>query len=686
MSVSTGRANTPLGTGDVHVYGVLRATGATGSFADAAGTGNNNLIITHPGSEIRLENTTSPNTNRWGDTTAMALDGSLLNFIGVNAAQHSFERVGDITFSAGSRLTLTGSTNTLGASALLSASALTRVGAGTLQLGRALGGNEVRHNFGESNQFHVDGGLPLVNGMVAPYIVNGTDHQFVTYGTTGFSNAPATSVNLNTAAATDIVSAGVTTLASERTVHALRLTGNNLSAGAGSVVNIESGGLIHSVTSTNNGITFRFGPGGTGEGLVYVGGGATAVFNNTTLAAAGGITKFGDGTMSIVTPHAGYGSGWNVNDGTITLATGSGGGGLGTATAGNFVNLNGAVVLNLAATNQGLTHTSGLITSRETNSITANFGSSNRTQTIAPLGMRLESTGSGPLESFLRVSLSQQRAVLDVAGATRLANDAAIAVQNPNVLTGSSNRLVLAGGLAATNRVFSKRGLGTLALPGNNSASLLGTQTRVEHGVLAVGHNGSLGNGASSAIISPGAVLQIDGSAIGYNSTAPISFAPGSAERWTHSRARFSDFSTPETVTLGAGVNLQVMANLTGFSDKVIQLQGGSLEPYLHADDSRTNTTVIVEGVSLELHADSKLGQSGVDFGRHGMTLDFRGDIFEVGNVRSLTKVGADTVILSGQNIFYSGTTTIDAGVLRLGRGEVLSDTAPLHVGANGTF
>lgn len=686
LSIGVGRANTPLGTGGVHVYGTLRATGAQGSFADAAGTGNNNLITTHPGSELRLDNATSPNTNRWGDTTTLALDGALFNFLGVNAPQRSFERVGGVTFAGGSRFTLAGSTNTLGASALISTPTLARVGAGTLQLTRAVGAGEVRHNFGESNQFLVDAAVPVVNGMVAPYIVNATDNQFLTYGATGFSNAVATSVNLNTALATDIVNAGATTLASDRTVHALRLSGNSLSAGAGTAVNLDSGGLLYTVTATNTGVTLRFGPAGTGEGLIYVASNTTATFNGTTLAAAGGITKFGDGAMSLVTPHAAYGSGWNINRGTLTLATGSGGGGLGTATTGNFVNLNGGVTLSLAATNNGLAHTSGLITSRETNSITANFGAAGRTQTFAPLGLRLETAPGGPLESFLRVAITQERAVLNVAGATTLASDAALAVQNVSIVSGSSNRLVLAGGLAGTNRTLFKRGNGALALPGNNSATFLGGRTHVEHGVLAVGHNGSLGNAASAATIAAGAVLQIEPTAVGYASTAPITFASGSAERWTHARARFSDFTTPQTFTLPVDASLQVTTNLTNFSDKIIQLRGGSLEPYLHADDTRTNTTIIVEGINLELLADSKLGHDGVDTGRAGMTLDFRGDIIEVGGARSLTKVGADTVVLSGQNMFYSGGTRIEAGTLRLGRSEVLPDFAPLHIGPNGVL
>jgi autotransporter-associated beta strand protein len=684
LSISTGRANTPLGTGPVYTYGILRATGGSGSFADAAGTGNNNLIQSYPGAEIRFDNAGGLNTNRWGDAAGLDLNGSLLNLIGVDAASRSFERVGAITFAGGSQLAMTGSTNTLGASALLSAAGLARVGTGTLQITRAVGAGEVRHNLGESNRVEIDGGLPLVNGMVAPYVVNGTDHQFLTYGATGLSNAPATAVNLNTAGASDIVHAGATTLGTDPTVHALRLTGN-LSAGAGTSVTLGSGGLIFANTVTNTGVTFRFGPSGTGEGLIYVASGANAVLNGGVLQADGGLTKFGEGTLSLLSPQVSYGSGWNINRGTLTLGTGSGGSGLGTATAGNVVNLNGGVTLNLAATNNGLVHNSGLLTSRQSNSITANFGAAGRFQSFAPLGLRLESAG-GPLESFLRVALSQQRAVLNVAGATTLATNAALAVQNVSVVSGSSNRLVLAGGLAGTNRTLFKRGNGTLALPGNNSTTFLGGRTHVEHGVLAVGHNGSLGNGASAATIAPGAVLQIDGSAIGYTSTAPIQFAPGSAERWTHERARFGDFTTPQTFTLPNGVSLQLMASMTNFSDKVIQLQGGTIEAYLHADDSRTNNLVVVSGVDLELLADGKLGQSGIDHGRGGMVLDFRGNITDDGNNRSLTKIGAGTVVLSGPSISYGGATHIDAGVLLLGRSEVLPDSTSLHIGANGTL
>src|SRR5262249_33826262 len=90
-----GALGAPLGTGAVTVWGTLTAAGTNGSFLSGDGTGNNNAnaITLNPGSALVLDSTNAygalaadNNTNRWGDTTPIALNGATLELLGLNAA------------------------------------------------------------------------------------------------------------------------------------------------------------------------------------------------------------------------------------------------------------------------------------------------------------------------------------------------------------------------------------------------------------------------------------------------------------------------------------------------------------------------------------------------------------------------------------------------------------------------
>jgi len=73
----------------VHAYGVLRAEGTDGTFVNSTDTGNayTNIIL-HPGSELRFQDTnaTGAAANRWHDSAAIALNGSMLTLQTPNAA------------------------------------------------------------------------------------------------------------------------------------------------------------------------------------------------------------------------------------------------------------------------------------------------------------------------------------------------------------------------------------------------------------------------------------------------------------------------------------------------------------------------------------------------------------------------------------------------------------------------
>jgi len=125
----------------VNVYGTLTAAGANGSFlASGSTTSNTTPSLLNPGSILSFDNTNGfqgvsagNNTNRWGDTTAIALNGSTLQLLGQNNAAGSSETVGTISFDKGSTVII--KRNTAG-NTVLTAAGLTRSpnGNGTLSL------------------------------------------------------------------------------------------------------------------------------------------------------------------------------------------------------------------------------------------------------------------------------------------------------------------------------------------------------------------------------------------------------------------------------------------------------------------------------------------------------------------------------------------------------------------------
>ena len=657
LNFTAGRINTPLGTGPIETYALVNATGGNGSFANTAGSGNNNsVIITHPNSEIRLDNANSLNTNRFGNAAPLTLNGATLRLIGrTGDAQVRTEVMGDLDYALGSQVTISG-VNVVGSSTVLSVSNLNRVGNGTLQINRAV-------SLGGFDRLVVGNAPATSNSMVAPYIVNATDSTFVNYGPTGFTNVIYDSTDINTAGTNSLVSNTVpASLSTDRVVHALRTT-QGISAGASSNLNVLSGGLILIGNALSANLNLSFGPGGTDEGLIYVQGGSTHQLNGFTLNAST-LTKFGEGALRINTPIT-YGNGWNVNRGTLIAGTNDA---LGLTVPGNFVNLNGSATLQLSSTASNAVYSGGKITSLDSNTLVLDFGVlGDRIQSYAS-GLDLNSISNGALGSLLNVRESGNRNVFNVLGPVTLGADAALNVVNLTFpITGGSNRFVLAGGLAGAGRTLTKYGSGTLVLSNDNSATFTGGRILVEGGVLGAGHNGAFGNGASTVQIAENTVLEILAPVINFIPVASVTQKPGSAERWQSSVNRFSDTTTPETYIVPANVNLQLAANLTNLSSKTIRMTGGALEAFNYADDLRANNISIGTGVTLELAADLKIGQSGVDIARNGTIFSNNAAITEIGGSRSLIKVGLDTVQMGNNASTYTGDTLVNGGTMRLG-------------------
>ncbi|MBL9130860.1 MAG: hypothetical protein JNG86_06665, partial [Verrucomicrobiaceae bacterium] len=110
---------TPLGTGQIDVFGDMRYEGASGTAANSATT-NANVVVLHSGSRLRFDNGTpftgSGTTGtqaggtiggggRWADTAGITMYSAVLDMAG-DGTDHAANKeiIGDITFNGGSEV------------------------------------------------------------------------------------------------------------------------------------------------------------------------------------------------------------------------------------------------------------------------------------------------------------------------------------------------------------------------------------------------------------------------------------------------------------------------------------------------------------------------------------------------------------------------------------------------------
>ncbi|MCB1208401.1 MAG: autotransporter-associated beta strand repeat-containing protein, partial [Verrucomicrobiales bacterium] len=297
----TGNSASPV----FDVYGRLTLRG-DGRVTNDAGAQVNTVNL-YPGSNLRLDYSMDvadysfisrlnesnlgleTDENKWGDTTPLLLDSASINLIS-STNRVNQETVGGITIKGGAGITLERSGS---GQIVLRTPSITRVGQATLTV-RNTSVAELGSINLQSQKLFVTGAAPtLTNGMVAPWMINASGRNFLSYDSTvGFTNAPFVTGTpvlgggdafLSSVSGTDIVTFagtwGDTTLTSTKNVYALRVdeeSGTNDMVFTGGQFNIWSGGLILGSDDSNrvsfNTTNVYFGNGTTPvEGIIYGG-------------------------------------------------------------------------------------------------------------------------------------------------------------------------------------------------------------------------------------------------------------------------------------------------------------------------------------------------------------------------------------------------------------------------------
>lgn len=732
----------------IDIYGGLRFEGTGNIFQNGSTTDHfySNLNF-RPGSTLTFQDMTATGvqSNRWGDDVAINLDGSAIVGEATDNANDNKETVGAITFDRGSRIHLQSQNN---GDAFLAAASVTRAasssgagtGRGTLvftptssaQFGAAATAGAPQTQFIATTEITASSNS-AVAGMLPGYFMESNGNRFVKNGANGITpvvDGDMVAMPTGSGLGNEVVNitANITMGSFETSIFALRGGAFTLNSPTGAnndatIVLTGSGADVGAVSSFGGfaiNPNLKFGSDGANEGIFYTGSTLTVNGNIT----AGSITKFGvGGTLVIANDQSdaargignGYQGGWVVNEGAIQFGQF---GSAGNAHVNNTIVLNGAQAgaaqLNLRAqpgdTLLNYTYTSGRIIAVDNATIDWDPGADDRVHTIADVEIQQSggignSPANGTVDAQLRIANNRSRAIL-AAGTLTVTNNAILNVDttatgSPFAAYGGNSGYLtngLSSGFSVASLIGSQRltkwGDGTLYIRGN-SAGFTGPVV-IDQGAVHVTHNGSLGSG--DVTVNRYGVLDIGVSNfVATNSS--ITYNEGSIERWSVNNARAG------TLDLGKGT-LQVAANQPT-TNVSITLDGGGIEAFLRNDDINGAQAgggvmrILNPNVSFTLDSDSfigtqyYLGANGLDNGKQAMDnmslteYIASGAILEVqgviGGAGGLTKVGYDTVILSGENT-YAGTTRVEGGRLLLGTDDALPVTTNLSTTSNGVL
>ena len=180
---------------------------------------------------------------------------------------------GDLTFEGQNKLLVNTSTDPVA----LRVKSLTRQNRGMLQV------HPYQGNLATLEKFFVTDGVTVNNGMVAPWLIESQEANFLTYdGTVGFTQATYTATTLAGAGAGSIVNVtAAEAVPAGKTVYALRTTANI--TGANTLTN-TSGGLILAAAGVDIQAPIDF---GSAEGMISYEGDCTI---SGTITATNGIT------------------------------------------------------------------------------------------------------------------------------------------------------------------------------------------------------------------------------------------------------------------------------------------------------------------------------------------------------------------------------------------------------------
>ena len=642
QSFSAAAANLTVSGAVDNVGRLLTAAGNNTLFLQGAVSGaggltreDNGLLVLSAANTYTGTTTITAGTLQIG---AGGATGSLESTSIVNNGTLVVDRTGSLTLAAaisGNGSLAKNGSGTLVLSSNNTYSGGTTLNAGTIQLAAA-------NALGTSGNITFAGGtLQYGSGIstdLSPRLKNSTSAFAI--DTNGESVTFASAIDstnsggLSKSGAGTLVLSGANTFTGGVTLQAGTLSlGNNAALGTGTFT--ITGGTIDATaarTTTNNNAqnwngNFTFAGSNTlnlGTGAITLGANRTVTVAASTLTVgairdggnAFGLTKEGAGTLVLTGTHT-YTGATTINAGTLTIG-----------------NIN-----SLSSTGTAVTVNSGGTLSNNTN-ISSSIGS------LAIYGGAMNQNGGTITASSASILTNNGSYVVSGNASILRFNTAAVTMGNFSFSynnasnAGAANGLVISAGLtvqdgATVNFTNNSTGIGGIGLNGNQTFTV-GTGATMNAAWAVNSFNGTSGltkNGSGTLVLSANNIY-IGATTINAGTLSISSITNGGV-----SGALGNSTNAAANLVLGAGT-LEYTGSSNGSTDRNFTLTNG------------TTSTISVT------NATTSLTISGAAATTNG----------------SLTKAGAGTLILSGNNA-YTGTTMINAGTIIISGGSALADT-----------
>ncbi|MBW8780616.1 MAG: autotransporter-associated beta strand repeat-containing protein [Verrucomicrobia bacterium] len=475
---------------------------------------------------------------------------------------------------------------------------------------------------------------------------------------------------------------GTNTYSGTTTINAgtLRAGAANAFSPNSAITLANTAGATLDLNSFNNTIGSLAG-GGTSGGNVTLGGGNTlttgdnnlsttfaGVISDGGLGAEGNLTKNGTGTFTLTGTNTYIGT-TTINAGTLEIGNGTTDGFI--ATSGNIVD-NAALAYNLTSSQgyTGVISGTGTLAKNGAGTLTLSGANTYTGATTINGGTLQIGDGTGG-------SISAGSVLTVASGATLAFDEAADSIQsnaiaNSGTVTGAEGSGItntLSGVISGTG-AFIQSGAGTTVLSGINTYS---GGTTVNAGTLTLTRGGAAGTVRGTLTINSGATVNLTAQdTLGFGAGTKVDTVNIVGGTLNNAVNFNNGYQTNFVLTGGTMAETVASTGTVGFNFDAANGYGIT-----------TNASATTSTISSRLTIRSGTLNFNVADGAASTDLNVSGVILVNGGT-GISKSGAGTMVLAGANT-YTGTTTVNAGILALGAANSIASSSGLVLNG-GTF